>query len=58
MREMLAKCEDCDRPKDEEVNGNTAAEERERSSGVLKKRVRSGENCGKERGLGIARLSG
>ena len=36
----------------------TPMQRRERSSGVLKKRVRSGENCGKKRGLGIARLNG
>ena len=36
----------------------TPLQTREKSSGVLKKRVRSGEICGKERGLGIARLNG
>ena len=58
MREMLAKNEDCDRPKYEGVSGNTCEEERERGLVVLRRRVRFGKNCGKERGLGIVRLYG
>ena len=34
MREMLAKCEDCDRPKYEGANGNTDAEEREKFGSI------------------------
>ena len=34
MREMLAKNEDCDRPKYEGVSGNTCEEERERSGSI------------------------
>ena len=34
MREMLAKCEDCDRPKYKGANGNTAAEEKEKFGSI------------------------
>ena len=53
MREMLTKNKECDRPKYEGAGGNTCEEERERGLVVSKRRVRFGEDCGKERELGI-----
>ena len=56
MREMLPKNEDCDRPKKELAE--TLVKRRERGLVVLRRRVRFGKNCGKERDLVIVRLYG